>query len=66
VMTAAHCCVDNSPDVVQISDKNLNSPIFFTENSNRIKIQEVINHPNYVVSTSYNDISLIRLAKNVV
>jgi secreted trypsin-like serine protease len=65
-MTAAHCCVDNSPDVVQISDKNLNSPIFFTENSRRIKIQEVINHPEYVSSASYNDISLIRLSQNLV
>ncbi|XP_053692147.1 uncharacterized protein LOC128740611 [Sabethes cyaneus] len=66
VLTAAHCTLDNGqpPDVARFGDIN----IFSDEDdqfAQQLKIVQVIRHPDYKFSLSYNDIALLRLEKNV-
>jgi hypothetical protein len=53
-----HC--RNPPDVVRLGDLNLNSD-YDDKYAQQSDIEEVIRHPNYKFSSSYDDIALFRL-----
>ncbi|XP_053668037.1 uncharacterized protein LOC128718438 [Anopheles marshallii] len=67
ILTVAHCAVDENnipPDVARLGDININSDhddAFAQE----LKIVDIIRHPKHQFSSTYYDIALMRLEKNV-
>lgn len=67
VLTAAHCTLDtNSPVHVRLGSIHISSMNDSYGNSVIYDIEEIINHPNYTFRLNYNDLSLLRLTKNVI
>lgn len=67
VLTAAHCTLDtNSPIHVRLGSIHISSMNKSFGNPVIYNIEQIINHPNYTFRLNYNDISLIRLTKNVI
>nr|XP_024216244.1 uncharacterized protein LOC106677624 [Halyomorpha halys] len=66
VLTAAHCSISNVKDLVVVRLGELDL-LEKKDKSNRIdvKITEVFNHPLYVPSKGYHDITLLKLEKEV-
>ena len=61
VVTAAHCVTGRSPSsiLVRVGDTNLNSS--FESKAFSIPVANVKLHPNYIASTSENDIAVLEL-----
>ncbi|XP_014271218.1 venom protease [Halyomorpha halys] len=66
VLTAAHCGISNEKDLVVVRLGELDL-LEKKDKSSRIdvKIAEVFNHPMYVPSKGYHDITLLKLEKEV-
>jgi secreted trypsin-like serine protease len=64
VMTACHCVTsrENVPELVRLSDVNLAQD---EATDITIAVASIIRHPSYRVSQKYDDIALIKLARDV-
>uniref|UniRef100_A0A6E8W5E3 Peptidase S1 domain-containing protein n=1 Tax=Anopheles coluzzii TaxID=1518534 RepID=A0A6E8W5E3_ANOCL len=64
ILTAAHCTVDDNnkpPDVARMLDLNIAKD---DQNAVELKIIDIIRHPNYLHTSTYYDIALLKLEKN--
>ncbi|XP_050080208.1 uncharacterized protein LOC126567903 [Anopheles maculipalpis] len=68
ILTAAHCAADESrtpPDIARFGDININSDDD-DEFAQELRITEIIRHPKHRFSSTYYDIALMKLERNVV
>lgn len=67
VLTAAHCTLDtNSPVHVRLGSIHISSMNKSYGNPVIYDVEQIINHPNYTFQLNYNDLSLIKLTKDVI
>lgn len=65
VLTAAHCCpINEKPEFVRLGDNNLNSDFERMEHEDFV-IKNIFKHPDYRKPSTYNDIALLELDRDV-
>ncbi|XP_011870553.1 PREDICTED: serine protease snake-like [Vollenhovia emeryi] len=64
VLTAAHC-VNNVQEQVPIEVRVGSEDLRSVEDAQRIRISNVISHPQYKRSVNYNDVAILKLTKPV-
>ncbi|XP_011187217.1 serine protease persephone [Zeugodacus cucurbitae] len=64
VITAAHCIKNGKPSVVRLGVTNLDDPAQ-SNGMVELKIKALHVHPNYTLTSAYNDIGLVELENDV-